>query len=133
MSCRLLFEDDKHAVHLYNAVNDQILLLEEVTQGLKSALWDAADPSHFLLSDGKMLYTYVYMPTSLQGPSEYLPSSYLLCSAMQHKPKQLMSSPFGIAGRVRDFPSGREDESVRQPCPVHAASLACGSIPTMGV
>ena len=77
MSCRLLFEDDKHAVHLYNAVNDQLLLMEEVTQGLKSALWDTADPSHFLLSDGKVLYTYVYMPTSLQGPSEYLPSSYL--------------------------------------------------------
>ncbi len=28
--CRLIYEDDKHAVHLYNAVNDQLLHLEEV-------------------------------------------------------------------------------------------------------
>lgn len=68
--CRLLFEDDKHAVHLYNAVNDQLLPVEAVATGLKTAVWDAADSTVFLLSDGKMMYTYLYMPTSLNGPSK---------------------------------------------------------------
>ena len=74
--CRLLFEDDKHAVHLYNAVNDQLLHVEEVAAGLKTAMWDAADPNLLLLSDGKMLYAYVYMPTSLNGPSKF---AYSMC------------------------------------------------------
>ena len=68
--CRLLFEDDKHFMHLYNAVNDQVLTLEEATADVKVALWDTADPNLFLLSDdGKMLSIYLYMPTSLDGPS----------------------------------------------------------------
>lgn len=65
--CRLIFEDDKHSVQLYNAVNDQLLHLEEVSLGLAAALWDAADPNVLLLSDGHMLYTYLYSPVSLHG------------------------------------------------------------------
>ena len=54
----MIYEDDKHAVHLYNAINDQLLHLEEVSLGLAVALWDAADPNLFLLSDGQVLYTF---------------------------------------------------------------------------
>ncbi|KAL0053124.1 hypothetical protein WJX82_001225 [Trebouxia sp. C0006] len=64
---RVIYEDDKHAVHLYNAVNDQLLHLEEVSLGLATALWDAADPNLFLLSDGQVLYTFLYSPVSLHG------------------------------------------------------------------
>ncbi|KAL0039283.1 hypothetical protein WJX79_001413 [Trebouxia sp. C0005] len=64
---RVIYEDDKHAVHLYNAVNDQLLHLEEVSLGLATALWDAADPNLFLLSDGQVLYTFLYSPVSLLG------------------------------------------------------------------
>lgn len=77
--CRLLFEDEAHAVHLYNAVNDEVLLLMDATTGLKAALWDATDPNLFIISDGKTLYTYLYMPTSLQGPSGSL--TYVLLSS----------------------------------------------------
>ncbi len=69
--CRLIYEDDKHAVHLYNAVNDQLLHLEEVPLGLATALWDAADPNLFLLSDGQVLYTFLYSPVSLHGAGKH--------------------------------------------------------------
>ncbi len=69
--CRVIYEDDKHAVHLYNAVNDQLLHLEEVSLGLATALWDAADPNLFLLSDGQVLYTFLYSPVSLHGAGEH--------------------------------------------------------------
>ena len=64
---RLIFEDEQHGVHLYTAVIDQLLHIEEVSLGLVAALWDAADPNVFLLSDGQMLYTYLYLPNFLQG------------------------------------------------------------------
>ena len=67
-----MFEDDKHAVYLYNAFNDQVLALEEVTSGVKGVLWDTADPNLLLLSDGKTLSVYIYMPTSLDGPCKIL-------------------------------------------------------------
>lgn len=57
-------------MHLYNAVNDQVLTLDEATAGVKVALWDSADPNLFMLSDAdKTLSLYIYMPTSLDGPS----------------------------------------------------------------
>ena len=64
---RLIFEDEKNGVHLYNAVNDQLLHLGEVSMGLAAALWDTMDPNVFLLSDGQMLFTYLYSPNSLLG------------------------------------------------------------------
>ena len=54
-------------MHLYNAVNDQLLHLDEVSLGLETALWDAIDPNIFLLSAGQMLYTFLYSPVSLHG------------------------------------------------------------------
>lgn len=64
---RLVFEDAKHGVYLYNAVNDQLLQLEEASAGLATALWDAVDPHVFLLSDGHMLFTYLYSSNHLLG------------------------------------------------------------------
>ena len=64
---RLIFEDDKRGVYLYNAVNDQLLLLEEASVGLATALWDALDSNVFLLSDGQTLFTYLYSPNHLLG------------------------------------------------------------------
>lgn len=68
---RLIFEDEKNGVHLYNAVNDQLLHLEEVSMGLTAALWDTMDPNVFLLSDGQMLLTYLYSPNSLMGTGKH--------------------------------------------------------------
>ena len=68
---RLIFEDEKNGVHLYNAVNDQLLHLEEISMGLVAALWDAMDPNIFLLSDGQMLFTYLYSPNSLLGTGKH--------------------------------------------------------------
>ena len=70
MGCRLIYEDDKHTVQLYNAVNDQLLPLNDVSLGLATALWDAVDPNVFLLSDGQTLFVFLYLPISLQGPGE---------------------------------------------------------------
>lgn len=64
---RLIFEDAKHGGYLYNAVNDQLLQLEETSAGLATALWDAVDPHVFLLSDGHMLFTYLYSSNHLLG------------------------------------------------------------------
>lgn len=69
--CRLIFEDEKTGVHLYNAVNDQLLHLEEISMGLTAALWDTMDPNAFLLSDGQMLLTYLYSPNSLMGTGKH--------------------------------------------------------------
>lgn len=68
---RLIFEDEKNGVHLYNAVNDQLLHLGEVSMGLAAALWDTMDPHVFLLSDGQMLFTYLYSPNSLLGTGKH--------------------------------------------------------------
>ena len=85
VDCRLIFEDDKHAVHLYNAVNDHLLHLEELSLGLATALWDAADPNIFLLSDGQMLYTYLYSPLSLQGAGKHSVNIHQVeCTLRQH-------------------------------------------------
>ena len=83
--CRVIYEDDKHAVHLYNAVNDQLLHLEEVSLGLAIALWDAADPNLFLLSDGQVLYTFLYSPVSLHGAGEHTHACCLCCVSGMRK------------------------------------------------
>ena len=71
-----MFEDEKHLVHLYNAVSDQLIPLGEITLGLAVALWDAADPCVFVLSDGQTLLTYLYSPNALQGSGKHaLPAS----------------------------------------------------------
>ena len=77
----MIYEDDKHAVHLYNAVNDQLLHLEEVSLGLAIALWDAADPNLFLLSDGQVLYTFLYSPVSLHGAGKHAQAAACAASA----------------------------------------------------
>jgi len=81
----VIYEDDKHAVHLYNAVNDQLLHLEEVSLGLATALWDAADPNLFLLSDGQMLYTFLYSPVSLHGAGKHAQAAACAVSAIIRK------------------------------------------------
>ena len=81
----MIYEDDKHAVHLYNAVNDQLLHLEEVSLGLATALWDAADPNLFLLSDGQVLYTFLYSPVSLHGAGKRTHGCSLCCVAIMRK------------------------------------------------
>ena len=83
--CRVIYEDDKHAVHLYNAVNDQLLHLEEVSLGLATALWDAADPNLFLLSDGQVLYTFLYSPVSLHGAGKRTHGCSSCCVAIMRK------------------------------------------------
>lgn len=74
---RVIFEDEKHGVYLYNAVNDQLLLLEEISVGLAAALWDVVDSNVFLLSDGQTLFTYIYSPNHLLGTGK-LPSLLVL-------------------------------------------------------
>ena len=66
-------------MYLYNAVNDQLLQLEEISIGLAAALWDAMDPNVFLLSDGQMLFTFLYTPNSLlsTGKQSALVRSYI--------------------------------------------------------
>ena len=63
-------------MHLYNAVNDQLLPLEDISQGVAFAHWDAAEPDVFLLSDGQSLFVYLYLPNSLQGPGRHLMLMY---------------------------------------------------------
>ena len=72
---RLIFEDEKNGVHLYNAVNDQLLHLGEVSMGLAAALWDTIDRNVFLLSDGQTLFIYLYSPYSLLGTGKHEPVS----------------------------------------------------------
>lgn len=89
----MIYEDDKHAVHLYNAVNDQLLHLEELSLGLATALWDAADPNLFLLSDGQALYTFLYWPVSLHGAGQHARAAACAVSAIIRKLLPNMQHP----------------------------------------
>ncbi|KAK3285957.1 hypothetical protein CYMTET_6459 [Cymbomonas tetramitiformis] len=64
---RVLFVDGRHAVNLFNPVNDQVLPVPKFTGALESMLWDSADPNVFVLADNRQFYVYVYTPVSISG------------------------------------------------------------------
>lgn len=64
---RLIFEDDRHVVQMYNPVNDQVLPVPEFFGTLEAALWDSCDRHVFVLVDEKNYNVYVYADTSIVG------------------------------------------------------------------
>ena len=69
-TCRLLFEDAKMGMWLFNAVDDHLLRVPEWSATAEVALWDAADLNVFLLSDGRRLGLFLHTPTSLSGAGD---------------------------------------------------------------
>lgn len=65
---RLLYEDDKRGVYLFNPVNDHVLPLPQFQGPLEGAMWDVSEHNFFLMSDGSYLYAYLHCPVSISGP-----------------------------------------------------------------
>ncbi|KAK9830069.1 hypothetical protein WJX72_009571 [[Myrmecia] bisecta] len=72
---RVIFEDERRAVHLFNPVNNHLLPITHLTGMLQTAVWDAADPYTFVLSDGRALHTFIYSPVTISGASVSLVGS----------------------------------------------------------
>jgi len=64
---RMVFEDDKAQLHVFNPVNDQVLPLPGFNGRCENVMWDVADPNCFVVADAAGLYVYLHYPVSLQG------------------------------------------------------------------
>ncbi|KAG1674427.1 hypothetical protein FOA52_012954 [Chlamydomonas sp. UWO 241] len=64
---RMVFEDDKAQLYVFNPVNDQVLPIPNFSSRCENVMWDVADPNCFVVADGSGLYTYLHCPVSLQG------------------------------------------------------------------
>ncbi|KXZ49298.1 hypothetical protein GPECTOR_22g892 [Gonium pectorale] len=65
---RLVFEDDKGGLHLFNPVNDHVVPIPNFNGRADVVMWDTADTNVMVIADGSALHTYIYMPVSLTGP-----------------------------------------------------------------
>lgn len=66
---RLVFEDEKGNISLFNPVNDQVLPVPGFNSKADNVMWDVTDPNVFVMSDHNALYTYLYIPVSISGES----------------------------------------------------------------
>ncbi|XP_071847434.1 WD repeat-containing protein 19-like isoform X2 [Apostichopus japonicus] len=74
---RLVFIDDKSDAFIYNPVNDHILEIPDFSPTIKEIFWEnwASDRGVFVAYDEAMLYTFVYSPETVTGPSVVLAGS----------------------------------------------------------
>ena len=86
---RMIFEDDKSQLHVFNPVNDQTLLVPDVARKAEVVMWDSHDSSVFVVISQGEVNVYLYTPVSLNGPKvelvskESIPGSHtplLLCN-----------------------------------------------------
>lgn len=66
--CRLVYEDERRGLHLFNPVNDHVLPVPQWNGPLEALMWDVGDPNFLLLHDGSQLSSYLYCPVSIAGP-----------------------------------------------------------------
>ncbi|PNW73788.1 hypothetical protein CHLRE_13g572700v5 [Chlamydomonas reinhardtii] len=64
---RLVFEDDKGALHLFNPVNDHVVAVP-YTGRAETVMWDTSDTNVMVIGDGTALHSFLYVPVSLTGP-----------------------------------------------------------------
>lgn len=65
---RLLFEDEKGGLHLFNPVNDHVVAVPGFSGRADNVMWDTSDQNVIVITDGSALHTYLYVPVSLNGP-----------------------------------------------------------------
>ncbi|GLC35581.1 hypothetical protein PLESTB_000191100 [Pleodorina starrii] len=65
---RLVFEDDKGSLHLFNPVNDHVVPIPSFSGRADGVMWDTSDANVLVIADGTALHTYLYIPVSLSGP-----------------------------------------------------------------
>lgn len=71
---RMIFEDDKAQLHIFNPVNDQTLLVPDVARKAEVVMWDSQDSSVFVVISQGEVNVYLYTPVSLNGPKVELVS-----------------------------------------------------------
>lgn len=59
---RLVYEDDKGTLHLFNPVNDHVVPIPNFSGRADMVMWDTADTNVLVISDGTILHTYLYVP-----------------------------------------------------------------------
>mmetsp|Transcript_36982 Transcript_36982/g.82211 ORF Transcript_36982/g.82211 Transcript_36982/m.82211 type:complete len:1366 (+) Transcript_36982:300-4397(+) len=64
---RLIFDDEKGNINLFNPVNDQVLVVPNFNNRAENIMWDVSDPSLFVIADTSALYVYLHYPVSLTG------------------------------------------------------------------
>lgn len=58
---RLLYEDDKGGLYLFNPVNDHVVPIPNFSGRADVAMWDTSDTNVLVIGDGSMLHTFLYM------------------------------------------------------------------------
>lgn len=58
---RLVFEDDKGALHLFNPVNDHVVAVP-YTGRAETVMWDTSDTNVMVIGDGTALHSFLYVP-----------------------------------------------------------------------
>lgn len=61
--------DNTGCGYLYNPVDDSIALIPNFSASVTQALWDITNPNMFVTYDKGKMNTYLYMQTSLDGPT----------------------------------------------------------------
>ncbi len=65
---RLVFEDEKGGLFLFNPVNDHVVPVPSFTGRADNVMWDSADQNVLVIADGTSLHVYLYTPAGLAGP-----------------------------------------------------------------
>jgi len=64
---RVVMVDQIGGAYLYNPVNDDCLAVPDVPGSIEKVVWDAADATVFVISDGTSLFPYVYTQVAVGG------------------------------------------------------------------
>nr|XP_022918657.1 WD repeat-containing protein 19 [Onthophagus taurus] len=67
----LIFIDSKKQGYLFNAVNNEVIMVPDMTHDVKGVLWESCvtERNVFIVFDNQDIYTYIYVKLSVYGPS----------------------------------------------------------------
>ncbi|MCO5579580.1 hypothetical protein L7F22_033437 [Adiantum nelumboides] len=65
---RLVFEDERHSIYLFNPLNDQVLPVTGFKGVLEAVLWDVNDNQIFILAESNQNFVYLYSYTNIWCP-----------------------------------------------------------------
>ncbi|MCO5579133.1 hypothetical protein L7F22_032985 [Adiantum nelumboides] len=65
---RLVFEDERHSIYLFNPLNDQVLPVMGFKGVLEAVLWDVNDNQIFILAESNQNFVYLYSHTNIWCP-----------------------------------------------------------------
>eukprot|EP00798_Chlamydomonas_sp_ICE-L_P012670 gene12669-15902_t len=90
---RLIFQDERGNICLFNPVNDQVLVTPPIGSRVENVVWDVNDPNVFVIAEANQLSVFLYSPVSLSGAKIDLIGTQV--TAASHTPVVLSAGLLG--------------------------------------